>query len=63
MTTTIITPATPTRPATVGPSILRMSALQRLIYAGALIALLWAAVFWAMRMTRSAAISESDAGV
>lgn len=34
--------------AQIGPSILRMSAPQRLVYAGALIALLWAAVFWAL---------------
>jgi hypothetical protein len=36
-------------PATVRPSILRMSALHRLGFAAALIALLWAAAFWAMR--------------
>jgi cobalt-zinc-cadmium efflux system protein len=36
-------------PATARPSILRMSALQRLGFAAALIALLWACAFWAMR--------------
>jgi hypothetical protein len=36
-------------PATARPSILRMSALERLAFAAALIALLWAAAFWAMR--------------
>ena len=36
-------------PATVvGPSILRLSVFQRLGFAAALIALVWAAVFWAM---------------
>jgi hypothetical protein len=34
--------------APVGASILRMSALERLAAAAALIALLWAAVVWAM---------------
>jgi hypothetical protein len=36
-------------PATAHPSILRMSALERLGFAAVLIALLWAAAFWAMR--------------
>jgi hypothetical protein len=36
-------------PATARPSILRMSALERLGFAAALIALLWASAFWAMR--------------
>ena len=34
--------------ASVAPSILRMGALERLIVAGLLIALIWAAAFWAM---------------
>jgi hypothetical protein len=36
-------------PASVHPSILRLSGLQRLSFAAALIALLWLAVLWAMR--------------
>jgi len=36
-------------PAAVHPSILRLSGLQRLGVAVALIALLWLAVYWAMR--------------
>ena len=36
-------------PASVAPSVLRLSALQRLGFAAGLIALLWAAAFWAMR--------------
>ncbi len=36
-------------PASVHPSILRLSVLQRLGFAAGLIALLWAAAFWAMR--------------
>ena len=32
------------------PSILRMSVVQRLAIAGALIAVLWGAVIWAMKM-------------
>jgi hypothetical protein len=36
-------------PAWVHPSILRQSVLQRLGFAAGLIALVWAAVFWAMR--------------
>ena len=36
-------------PAAVHPSILRLSALQRLGVRGGLIALIWAAAFWAMR--------------
>jgi hypothetical protein len=35
-------------PAAVSPSILRMSIAERLAIAGALIALLWGAVVWAM---------------
>jgi hypothetical protein len=33
----------------VPPSLLRLSALERLAGAGVLIALIWAAVFWATR--------------
>ena len=36
-------------PARVAPSILRLSALERLGVAATLIALLWAATFWALR--------------
>lgn len=36
-------------PAQVHPSILRLSALQRLGFAAGLIALIWLAVAWAMR--------------
>jgi hypothetical protein len=36
-------------PATVHPSILRLSALERLVASGVVIAILWAVVFWAMR--------------
>jgi hypothetical protein len=36
-------------PAAVHPSILRLSAWQRLGFAAAMIAVLWAAVIWAMR--------------
>ena len=36
--------------ASISPSILRMSVLQRLAIAAALIALLWGAVIWAMKM-------------
>ena len=36
-------------PAAVGPSLLRLSAAQRLAVAGGLIALIWLAVYWAMR--------------
>jgi hypothetical protein len=36
-------------PATARASILRMSALERLGFAAGLIALIWAAAFWAMR--------------
>jgi hypothetical protein len=35
-------------PATVAPSILRLSALERLAAVTVLIAVLWGAVFWAM---------------
>jgi hypothetical protein len=35
-------------PASVSPSILRLSALQRLIAAAAAIAVIWATVIWAM---------------
>jgi hypothetical protein len=34
----------------VSPSLLRMSVVQRLAIAAALIALLWAAVLWAMKV-------------
>jgi hypothetical protein len=34
----------------VSPSLLRMSVVQRLAIAAALIALLWAAVVWAMKV-------------
>jgi hypothetical protein len=36
-------------PVTAGTSILRLSVFERLACVAALIALLWAAVFWAMR--------------
>jgi hypothetical protein len=36
-------------PAAVHPSILRLSVAQRLAVAAGLIALIWAAAFWAMR--------------
>jgi hypothetical protein len=36
-------------PASVHPSILRLSVLQRLSFAAGLIALIWVATFWAMR--------------
>jgi hypothetical protein len=36
-------------PASVAPSILRLSVLQRLAIAASLIALLWGAVLWAMK--------------
>jgi hypothetical protein len=36
-------------PASVSLSILRMSVLQRLSFAAGLIALIWAATFWAMQ--------------
>jgi hypothetical protein len=35
-------------PVVVSPSILRMSALQRLAIAAGVIVVIWAAVFWAM---------------
>lgn len=35
-------------PATIGPSILRMGALERLMAAAVVIALIWAGVIWAM---------------
>ena len=35
-------------PASISPSILRLSAAQRLAAAGAVIAIIWAAAFWAM---------------
>jgi hypothetical protein len=37
-------------PASISPSILRMSVVERLAIAAALIAVLWAAVIWAMRV-------------
>jgi len=36
-------------PATVHPSILRLSMLERLAASAAVIAAIWAAVFWAMQ--------------
>jgi hypothetical protein len=36
-------------PASVHPSILRLSVLQRLSFAAGLIALIWVATFWATR--------------
>jgi len=36
-------------PATVHPSILRLSALERLAASAVVIAILWVVVFWAMR--------------
>jgi hypothetical protein len=35
-------------PASISPSILRLSAVERLAAAGVVIAVIWAAVFWAM---------------
>jgi len=35
-------------PASISPSILRLSAVERLAAAAVLIVLIWAAVFWAM---------------
>jgi hypothetical protein len=35
-------------PASISPSILRLSAIERLAAAAVLIVLIWAAVFWAM---------------
>ena len=35
-------------PVTIPPSLLRLSAWQRLAFAAVIIACLWAAVFWAM---------------
>ncbi len=35
-------------PVVISPSILRMSVLQRLVIAGGVIVVIWAAVFWAM---------------
>jgi hypothetical protein len=37
-------------PASISPSILRMSVLERLAIAAALIVVLWGAVFWAMKV-------------
>jgi hypothetical protein len=36
-------------PATVSPSILRLSALERVAAVGVVIVALWSAVFWAMQ--------------
>jgi hypothetical protein len=36
-------------PASVAPSILRLSGMKRLLLSAVLIGVLWAAVFWAMR--------------
>jgi hypothetical protein len=35
-------------PVTIAPSILRLSAVERLLGAAAVIVVLWAAVYWAM---------------
>jgi len=35
-------------PASIAPSILRMSVVQRLGFAAAVVALIWGAVLWAM---------------
>jgi hypothetical protein len=35
-------------PVHMSPSLLRMSALERLAFAGGVILVIWAAVFWAM---------------
>jgi hypothetical protein len=35
--------------AAIGPSLLRLSALQRIAVAGMLIGLMWAAFWWAIR--------------
>ena len=37
-------------PASISPSILRMSVVQRLAIVAAVIALLWATVWWAVRI-------------
>lgn len=37
-------------PASISPSILRMSVLERLAVAAVLIVVLWGAVFWAMKV-------------
>jgi len=37
-------------PASISPSILRISVLERLAIAAALIVVLWGAVFWAMKV-------------
>ena len=50
-TMTIITTIHPGEghpPASISPSILRLSAIERLAAAGVVIVLIWAAVFWAM---------------
>jgi hypothetical protein len=39
----------PHPPAAIGASLLRLSAAQRLAVAGCIIALLWAASWWAIR--------------
>jgi hypothetical protein len=39
----------PHPPPAISPSLLRLSAVQRLAIAGVLIALIWAAAFWAGR--------------
>lgn len=36
-------------PASIGPSILRLSVVERLVFAAVLTGLVWAAVIWAMR--------------
>ena len=37
-------------PASISPSILRMSVLERFAVAAVLIVMLWGAVFWAMKV-------------
>ncbi len=46
--TITIIPAQGHPPASIAPSILRMSALERLAVAAVLIAVIWGAVIWAM---------------
>ena len=46
--TITITPGHVHPPATVSPSILRLSALERLAAVAVVVAVLWGAVFWAM---------------
>ncbi len=41
-------PGQPHPPVAIAPSLLRMGALQRLLWAALAIALIWAGVLWAM---------------